>query len=119
MAPKPTPQPWNVLPPRGEPIDRHYEQAPASRTAYAACHLSFNPQGARFHFWPGDLVSDVLPGDVVEACLMDGRATTERPSRDALLAALRRDRDAITRSGTSAGRQLAAIDKRIGELEAG
>lgn len=73
-------QPWNILPPREQPMDRHYEQGPnTTRKAYAACHLSWCPQGERHLFKPGTEVQGHLPADVLQACLADGRVTYDAP----------------------------------------
>lgn len=81
MAPKPE-QPW-TSPGRIEGVPGHYDTpADLSRKAYAAVEgLTFNPAN-RAHwrtFNIGDEVQDVLPADVLAACLRNGDVTLEPP----------------------------------------
>ncbi len=52
-----------------------------SRKAYAVVPLSFRPFGAAHHFKVGDELQDVLPADVLAACLERGEASYTNPKQ--------------------------------------
>jgi len=59
------------------------QQAPdSSKPAFALVRLTFNPPGARHVFEPGDRVDEILPADVLAACVKNGEASyTKRTDR--------------------------------------
>lgn len=74
--------PWNVPVGPGENGAHfgHYKNGPdTSRPAYALVRLSFNPAGGSYLFEPGDRVDEILPADVLVACVKNGEVTYEKP----------------------------------------
>ncbi len=78
---------WNVAPSIDESSAHFgfYEHEP-DRTQKAYCMvdgLSFGPTaGSRRVFAVGDEVQDILPSDVLAACLRDGRASYIKPEAE-------------------------------------
>ena len=69
---------WND--PRQEGLPGHYTNEPdTSRKAHALVRLTFNPAGASYVFEPGDELQDILPADVLAACIANGEAAWEGP----------------------------------------
>ena len=63
-----------------DPHGRHWRsETDTSRPVFAVTGLSFYPPGRSFNFAPGDRVEEVLPGDVLRACIERGEASYEKP----------------------------------------
>lgn len=83
MASKQTDQPWTVR--SGHEPGAHFggyvQASDPSRPVYATTRLSFNPAGAKFVFEPGDRLEEILPADVLAACISNGEASYDAPER--------------------------------------
>ncbi len=57
----------------------YLERPDNSRKAYATVPLSFHPTGIGHRFAVGDELQEILPADVLAACIERGEASYDKP----------------------------------------